>query len=226
MDQIKHTLKRVLATSLLIFPSVLIIAFIMHIHSANDLFNFKLEKPVYDASRLFDSLIRDGGASFIHSHAIAYLSVPFMVLTILYLGKILYARKPVFAFIGVAIGVLGSLFMAGFFGAWLSFSAVSQVEPENYTGAKAALNELTRMSGVLKIITQLSLLSLIGIIVLCVGFVSTKLLPKWSPIAIVVGCLIILVFMGLANWMLMGSVFIFIGLIPVSQLYNRKPILN
>lgn len=217
---------KILATSLLIFPSVLIIAFIMHIHSANDLFNFKLENPVYESSILFDSLIRDGGASFIHSHAIAYLSVPFMVLTILYLGKILYASRPILAFIGVVIGVFGALFMAGFFGAWLSFSAVSQVEPENYIGAKATLNELTGSSGVLKIITQLSLLSLIGIIVLCLGFVSTKLLPKWSPISIVLGCLIILVFMGLGNWMLIGSIFIFIGLIPFSQFYNRKSILN
>ncbi|MGY3053294.1 type IV secretory pathway TrbD component [Pedobacter sp. UYEF25] len=147
-----------------------------------------------------------------------------MVLTILCLGKILYARKPIFSFISTAIGIFGSLFLAGFFGAWLSFSAVSRVEPKNYIGAKAALKQLTGTEGVLNIITQLSLLSFIGIISLCIWILSIKLFPKWSPISIISGCLIIIVFMGLGNWMLIGSILIFIGLVPVGKFYKSNPI--
>jgi hypothetical protein len=208
--------------SLLAFPSILLLSFLMHIHSMEDFFIFKLKKSAYDSSKLFDSLIKDGGANFVHSHAIAYLSVPFMMLTILYLGNLLFPKKPILAFFGVLIGIFGAIFMAGFFGAWLSFSAISRVEPQNYIGAKASLAELTRMSGVLKVITQLSLFSLIGIMVLCVGLIQAKLLPKWSTISILLGCIIILVFMGLPNWMFLGSIFIFIGLVPVSQLFKTK----
>jgi hypothetical protein len=226
MDHRGISIRKILASALLIFPSVLVIAFVMHIHSANDLFNFKFERPTYDSNGLFESLVSDNGAGFIHSHAIAYLSVPFMVLTMFCLGKILYVRKPVLAFIGATVGVVGALFMAGFFGAWLSFSAVAQVEPEHYIGAKATLDQLTRSSGVLKVITQLSFLSLIGIIILSMGCLTIKLLPKWSPISIVIGCLIILIFMGLPNWMLVGSMLIFIGLIPFSKFYNIQSTLK
>ncbi|MGY3053293.1 hypothetical protein ACVWYG_001491 [Pedobacter sp. UYEF25] len=75
MGQTKTIISKVLANSLLIFPSVLIIAFAMHIQSADDLFIFTFKKAVYDSSILFENLIGDGGASFIHSHSLAYFSV-------------------------------------------------------------------------------------------------------------------------------------------------------
>jgi hypothetical protein len=178
MNRNQNIVRKILATSLLIFPSILLLAFAMHFHSINDFFEFKLKYPVYDSEKLFNSLIKTGGGSFIHAHSIAYLSIPFMILTILCLGYLLYPKKPIISFIGVAVGIFGSVFMAGVFASWISFSAVSRVDPQNYVGAKAALTELTRMTGVLKAITALSFLSLAGIIFLCFGFLTTKLLPK------------------------------------------------
>ena len=205
------TVKKALATSMLVFPSILLLAFIMHFKSFGDFFNLKLIKsPNYDSDLLFDNLIKTGGGNFVHAHAIAYLSVPFMILTILCLGYLLYPKKPILSFVGVAVGIFGSVFMAGVFASWISFSAVSRVEPQNYVGAKAALVELTRMTGALKTMTLLSFLSLIGIIILCVGFLTTKLLPKWSPVSILIGCIIISVFMDLDNWMFIGSIFILV----------------
>ncbi len=214
-------LRKTLATSLLIFPAILVLAFIMHFHSVEDFFSFRLKKgPSYNAGALFDELVKTGGGGFIHAHALAYLSVPFMILTILCLGYLLYPKKPILSFVGVSVGIIGSVFMAGVFASWLSFTAVSRVEPQFYVGAKAALTELTRMTGVLKAITLLSFLSLIGIIILCIGFLKTKILPKWTPISILTGCIIISVFMDMDNWMLMGSIFILAGLIPVSRLFK------
>ncbi len=216
-------LRKTLATSLLIFPSILLLAFIMHFHSLKDLLNFKWKKnSEYNSGGLFDDLVKTGGGGFIHAHWLAYLSVPFMILTILCLGYLLYPKKPILSFIGVSVGVIGSVFLAGVFASWLSFTAVSRVEPQDYIGAKAALIELTRMTGVLQAITVLSLLSLIGMIILSIGFLTTTLLPKWSPISILSGCLIIIVFMDLDNWMLIGSVFVLAGLIPVSRLIKTE----
>jgi hypothetical protein len=175
MNSNQSIIRKTLATSLLIFPSILVLVFIMHFQSIGDFFDFKLRKnSVYDSGRLFDELVKTGGEGFIHAHAVAYLSVPFMILTILCLGYLLYPKKPILSFVGVSIGIIGSVFMAGVFASWLSFTAVSKVEPQNYIGAKAVLTELTRMTGVLKAITSLSFLSLIGIIILCIGFLTTK----------------------------------------------------
>ena len=221
MNSNQTLIRKSLAKSLLIFPSILLVAFIMHFHSIGDFFNFKLKKnEIYNSDRLFDELVKKGSSSFIHAHAVAYLSVPFMIVTILCLGYLLYPKKPILSFVGVSVGIIGSVFIAGVFASWLSFSAVSRVEPQNYIGAKAALAELTRMTGALKAITLLSFLSLMGIIILCIGFLSTKILPKWSPICILTGCIIIGLFMDLDNWMLIGSVFILAGLVPVSRLFK------
>jgi hypothetical protein len=222
MNKNQIIVRNTLAASLLIFPTILLVAFTMHFNSIEDFFTFKLKYPAYNSDGLFNLLVKTGGGSFIHAHAVAYFSVPFMILTILCLGYLLYPKKPMLSFIGVSVGIIGSVFMAGVFASWISFTAVSKVEPQYYVGAKAALTELTRMTGALKMITTLSFLSLIGIIILCIGFLRTTLLPKWSPLTIMMGCAIICIFMDLDNWMFIGSVLILIGLMPVSRILKNK----
>jgi hypothetical protein len=222
MNKIQQSINKTLGISLLIFPSMLLLSFVMHMHSFADFFEFRLKPQAYHPDELFYTLVYTGGANFIHSHAIAYLCVPFMLFTILCLGYLLYPHKPIHSIVGVVIGVFGTVFLAGFFAAWLSFSAVSKVEPPFYEGAKAALAALTSMAGVLKVITQLSFLSLLGIIILCLSLLTTKLLPKWSPLFIITGCLLIGIFWSLVNWMLIGSTAIFVGLLPISKLLQQK----
>lgn len=189
----------------------------MHIHSMDYLLDFKLQRPPYDTDRLFGELIQTRGGNFLHAHVLAYCCIPFMIVTIFSLGYILYNKKPLWAVSGVATGIAGAVCMAGFFAIWISFSAIAQVAPQHYVGAKATLVELTRMAGVLKAITILSFLSLFGIVILSSGLLKTRLLPLWSPAFIISGCLLISIFWGLPNWMLIGSVFLLTGLVPVSQ---------
>lgn len=218
----KYTVKKVIAYSLLIFPSILIIAFTMHIQSISYLLDFKLQRPAYNADQLFDALVQTKGGNFLHAHVLAYCCVPFMILTILSLGYIIYSKKPVWAVWGVGTGITGAVCMAGFFAIWISFSAIARVEPQNYAGAKAALVELTRMAGALKVITLLSFLSLLGMVILGIGLFRTKQLPAWSPVCIIVSCVLIGVFWGLPNWMLIGAAFMLIGLIPASKYFKTN----
>lgn len=194
----------------------------MHVHSPGEFIRFRLPPGMYRSDQFFEMLTTTGGGSFVHAHSLAYLSVPFMILTILCLGYLLYPQKPFVSLAGIFTGILGTVFMAGFFGAWLSFSAISRVEPQHYAGAMAAPDELTRFTGVLKVITYLACLTLFGIIVLCAGLLSTKLLPRWSPVCIITGCLLIGIFWSLVNWMLIGAVLIFAGLLPVSRLLKNQ----
>jgi hypothetical protein len=199
MTETHRTIKNIVSIAILVFPSILLLSFFMHIHTPGDFFTLRFQNPQYDSNAFFDTLVNTGGGDFIHAHAIAYLSVPFMIITILSLGYLLYPERPILSVIGVTVGVFGASFMAGFFASWLSFSAIARVEQQYQVGARAALEELTRPVGVLKIITQLSFLSLVGIIILCVGFIRTKLLPMWSPISILIGCMAIGFFMGLVK---------------------------
>ena len=213
-----QTIRTIIAIALLIFPSILLLSFALHIHTPGDFFTLRFQNPEYNSDAFFDALVNTGGGDFIHAHAIAYLSVPFMILTILTLGYLLYPERPILSMAGVTCGIFGAVFMAGFFAAWLSFSAIARVEQQFQAGARAALAELTRPVGILQIITQLSFLSLVGIAILCIGFLRTKQLPRWSPISILIGCAAIGFFMGLVNWMFLGSALILIGLVPVSRL--------
>lgn len=181
------------------------------------LLNFSITRPDYHSADLFNSLIQSGGGSFIHSHLLAYLSVPFLLLDILCLGYLLYPQRPVLAFIGVAMGIIGSVFMAGFLGSWLSFSAIGGVDPKDYAGAQAALDQLTAWNGFLTAITNLALLSLAGIILLGIGLLSTKRLPAWCLILIMAGSALIMLFWRLPTWMLLGSILLLIGMIRISR---------
>jgi hypothetical protein len=145
-----------------------------------------------------------------------------MIFTIVCLGYLLYPKRPIISFAGVVTGIFGAVFMAGFLASWISFSAIGNVEPQNYTGAKSALVELTGNNGALYLITRLSLLSLAGIIILCIGLFTTRLLPKWSPLVLIAGCLLITIFWSLVNWMFIGSLLILVGMMPVSRLLKSK----
>jgi hypothetical protein len=218
----QHIIRKTLAYALPAFPIVLILAFAMHIHSPGEFLNYRLKPEIYNPDQFFEVLTTTGGGNFVHTHSLAYLSVPFMILTVLCLGYLLYPEKPFLSLAGVVTGIAGAVFMAGFFGAWLSFSAISRVEVQYYAGAKAALAELTRFTGIFKMITRLACLTLFGMIVLCIGLFNTKLLPRWSPVSIIAGCLLICIFWSLISWMLTGAILIFTGLLPVSQLLKNK----
>jgi len=222
MKENQLLIKKILGTLLLLFPSILVLSFIMHMHSDSNFFYFKLKASPYNSDELFESLIKTGGNGFVHAHALTYISVPLMILTILCLGYLLYSKRPLVSFVGVTLGIVGAIFMSGFLASWLSFSAISRVNPQDYIGAKAALAELTKMTGVLQVITRLSFLTFVGLIILCLGFLTTKLVPKWSPLLIILGCIIISLFWSLVNWMFLGSILILIGLYPISKLFKQE----
>lgn len=209
--------KNIVGKASLIFPLLLLIAFAMHLHSFNDFFTLHVNKSAYKSDALFEELIYRGGYAFIHAHALAYASVPFMLITLLHMGYSLFKKYPALSMIGVGIGVLGIIALAGFFGAWLSFSAISKVQPQHYEGAKATLYELTRMAGILKMLTQFTYLTFFGFMVLGIGFFFTPHTPKWSPICICLGCVLLIAFMGLPGWMFAGSLLILAGLIPICK---------
>lgn len=208
---------RLTSALMVVFPAILVLSFAMHLHTPGMIFNFSITRPDYPSDVLFNSLVQSRGGSFLHAHLLAYLSVPFMLLDLGCLGYLLYPRRPILAFIGVALGVIGSLFMAGFLGSWLSFAAIGGVDPKDYAGAQATLDQLTVKNGFLTAITNLALLSLASFILLCLGLLSTKQFPKWPLVLIMIGSTLIMLFWRLPSWMLLGALFLLVGMIRIAN---------
>lgn len=215
-------IKKFLAASLLLFPTLAIIAFVLHFHSWGAFFHFYFTRPPYHAENLFEALVSGRGHSFLIAHIFVDIAIPFLLLTILTLAWYLVKTSQTLAILGAATGIIGSLAMAGVIASWLSFAAVGHVDPQYYDGARAALIELTRMQGILHANTLLSYLTFYGLIILSAGLAYKKTFPATSMILIATGALLFILFMDMDNWMMIGTILLCIGLIPVI----RRLILN
>jgi hypothetical protein len=98
---------------------------------------------------------------------------------------------------------------------WLSFAAIGRVSPEYYEGARAGLIELTNKKGFLGWNTGCSYLTFIGLLLLAAGLWIKRQFPGVNMFCMMVGALLFLLFMDMDNWMLIGTVFLSIGLWPV-----------
>ena len=209
--------KKVLAFTLLLFPVLSILGFLLHFHSIPAFFHFTLERPPYDAGRLFDALVAGRGHGFVLAHVIVYLATPFLVITTMVLAWYLLRSNQWLALAGAAAGIAGCLAMAGVLSSWLSFAAIGHVAPQYYEGAKAALLELTKKQGFLGFNSACSYLAFCGLIILAAGLLVSKQFRAGNMICIIFGSLLFIFFMDMDNWMLIGTVFLLIGLLPVAR---------
>lgn len=206
--------KKAIAVALLIFPVFAILGFALHFSALPNFFHFRWQRPPYDAGRLFDALTAGHGGHFMMAHVIVDLSLPFLVLILMVLGLSLYRSAPRLALLGVSVGMIGLLALAGVMATWLGFGAISHVAPGDYPGARSALIELSRMQGALGWNTEVSYGAFVGVMVLAAGLWLRRQFPGWAMGCLIGGCTLFLLFMDMDNWMLIGTVLMGIGLVP------------
>lgn len=211
------SIRKTLAVLLLLFPAIMMLAFLLHFSSVHTFFNFHLHRAPYDAGKLFDALVEGRGHSFVMAHTIGFLSIPLFMITILLLAWLLYQHKPFWAFIGAAIGIIGCAGMSAVFGAWLSFSGIHTLNPQYYAGAREGFIELVKMKGMLKFFTMLSYLSFTGMAILATGLAYAKQFKLINMLSIIIGSMLFVIFMDMDNWMFTGSVLLIIGFLPIAK---------
>jgi hypothetical protein len=213
----KTALKRIVGISLILFPLILMVAFALHYTNLENFFVFELRYEPGTTRDFMNTLTSTFRArAYTIPHGVAYLSLPFLIVTALYLAYLLWNQKPWYAIIGASLSIIGAVFLSGVFAAWLSFAAVGNVSSGQVEGAIPALEALTEMQGPLMYITSFSALSLVGLMVLAVGLFSSQIMPRWSASLLFIGNLLILVFMDLDNWMFIGALLILLALTPLS----------
>lgn len=138
-------------------------------------------------------------------HYFIYASMPVYISLGLILMYATYKKAPWFSFIGAILSIIGGVYFIGVLGAYLSNPIGSVI-----------------LTNILKISFALCILVFVGNILLGIALYKSKLIAKWSSMFFILGNIIILVFPGIENWMAMGSLFMFIAMIPLTKKLTKQ----
>jgi hypothetical protein len=215
----KNNLERCGAVASILFPISLIIAFSMHFMGEfgfKDFFNFEFSYTQPSAERFMELFKSERLLDFALPHALVYLTLPLLTFSVFFLGKQLFESMPKLATIGVVSTITGTIFMGGIFGSWLSFMAITNVNPDQVAGIIPAIEALIQSKTFLAMTGILVGFSLIGFLIISAGLFYKNIIPRWQSSFIFIGNLMIILFMDLDNLMLIGSMLWFIGILPLS----------
>ena len=226
----ESTAERVLriggSVALVLFPLMFMGVFALHIDDPAEIFRLQWRHDPYLATDIMESL-RDRPSTaryYVLPHFLGYLSMPVLVAAALALGRILYSQRPGWAIVGTATTIAGAVFMAGMLSMWLGFAAIGNVPPERVPGATAGLAAMMEMRGPLLWATVLTGLSLLGLMVLSIGLFISGLVPRWSAVAIFVGCVIMSAFIDVDNLSFLGALLVFLGMARIASMLLSRDI--
>jgi hypothetical protein len=224
----QHTLVRAMkivgGISLVSLPLLLAVAFALHYSRISDFFVFHFIKPEYSVEHLLQTLTNPdvGYRHYVLPHLLGYMALPLFIFSALALAYAIFKTSPWHALMGAGLTCIGVVFLAGVFGAWLSFAAVADVPAAEAGNLIPVLTALTRMQGPLLISSTLSALTFLGMIILGFGLYHSRIISRWSAAVFILGHVLILVFIDLDNWMLIGAVCMFIGIFPLARIFLHR----
>jgi len=151
-------------------------------------------------------------------HMIAYLAMPIIPLCAFALYVLGRGARPMASAITLMITISGSIYMGGVFGMWTAFyRGLGLVDSSNLAGATATFAAMTTPQGAFLVTTWLAKLTMAGLAAQALTLLGARVTPAWSIVCVAVGCSLFLAFWDLDNWMLIGSVLMLIGFIPMRQ---------
>jgi hypothetical protein len=213
-------IRKTLATALLVFPCVFGLVFIMHFRRFSDFLKFQTHYVPAPPERVVAALIaHHNDWPLMHDpHMIGYLALPIFPLCAFALYLLGRSARPFVSAVGMMITITGSIYMGGDFGMWTAFfRGLGLVDPSHLAGATATFAAMTAPQGAFLVTTTLAKLTMIGLAVQALTLLGTKVAPLWSTVCIVSGCLLFLLFWDLNNWMLIASVLMLIGFLPLRK---------
>jgi hypothetical protein len=214
------SIRRILAASMLLFPCLFMLVFALHFRGWSDLLSFRLSYVPADPKQVVAALIRSHNRRpMIHDpHVLAYLGLPVLILCALGIHAGGRKVRPTASSAALMITLTGIVYMGGVFGMWTAFYRGLGLVDEKYAdGATAAFVALTTPTGAFLLTTTLAKLTMVGFASQGLALLGMESVPWWAPLSIAVGAALFLAFWDLNNWMLIGSVFILAGLMPIRR---------
>jgi hypothetical protein len=213
-------IRRILATALLVFPGAFILVFIMHFRRLADFLTFRGHYVPRDPARVVAALIAAHNRfPLIHDpHMIAYLALPVLPLCALALYLLGRSARPFASALSLMITLSGTIYMGGLFGMWTAFyRGLGLVDPANQDGAIATFTAMTTPQGAFLVTTWLAKLTMLGLAVQALVLLRTRVVPNWSIVSVALGSTMFLGFWDLDNWMLIGTILILAGFLPMRK---------
>lgn len=220
------------AIALLLAPLAVAVGWALNYSSIGAFFDFAFESPYLRSGRSASTeqmlqIINDPSAAFrflFLPHYFVYAAMPVFIAAALAFARVLRRTAPWHGVVGAALTTVGAVYFVGVLGAWLSFPAIADVSADQVANQLPFLVALTNVKGLLLVSTLLSTLVFLGMIVLGCGLYASRIAPRWSAGLVILGNVIVLAFAGTENWMVLGSVLMLIGLLPVSaRLIHAAP---
>lgn len=217
-------IRRTLAASLLLFPCFFILVFLMHFGHASDFFHFRLHYTPRPPEKVVAGLIRAQNRwPMIHDpHVLGYLALPLIQLCAFALYLVGKQRRPLASAVAMFVTVTGTIYLGGVFGMWTAFyRGLGLVDPSQTEGAIATFKALTTNQGAFWLTTTLAKLAIIGLAAQALTLLGT--IRGWAVSCITAGALLFILFWDLDNWMLIGTLLIMAGFVPVRRLLLAEP---
>ncbi len=199
---------------LLLLPGLLIAVFALHFRDLHDLLQFEFKYVPRSPAEVVQGLIAAGARRpWIHDpHVLAYLSLPLFLVTAVLLYRMGRSHRPRASLAAGLLTSVGTIYLGGLFGMWTAFyGGITHVDPEHLAGAVATFSALTAEQGPFLLTTSLAKLAFVGIALQMLVLWNTPAIPRLGVLSALAGCMLFLAFWDLDNWMLIGSVLLFIG---------------
>ena len=209
--------------SLVLAPLGVAIGWALNYDSLAAFFDFKVASPYLTSGTsasveefLATITSPDGGfRSLLLPHYFVYVAMPVFIAASLYLARSLFGRTPWLALIGATLTTIGAVYFIGVLGAWLSFPAIAAVPVGQPADLLPIVAAVSRVQGILLVSTILSVLLPVGMTVLGVGLLRSRIVSRRFAVLVILGNLLIVAFGGVENWMVIGALLMLIGLSPL-----------
>lgn len=153
---------------------------------------------------------------FLLPHYFIYTAMPILIAAALFLAKLLFKKAPWYALIGATLTTIGAVYFIGVLGAYLSLPALASI-PMDQANLLSVLDTLTAAQGILLVSIILSVLLFVGMMILGLGFYKSRIIPRWSASLIILGSVVVIAAAGTENFMVIGSLLILVGLLPLAM---------
>jgi hypothetical protein len=213
-------LRRIAATCLIAFPLLFLLVFLLHFQHPADFFHFHLRYTPAPPARVVAALIRYHNRLplLADPHVVALLGLPILPVCCVALWLLGAPARPIASACAAFVTISGILYMAGIFAVWIAmYHGIGDVDPAHAAGATALFAAMTANQGAFRLITSLGKLGMIGFALQALTLVGVRGIPRWAIAAVVLGCGLFLAFWDLDNWMMLSTLLLLAGFIPISR---------
>ena len=199
----------------LLLPLLLVLVFALHMRSLPQLLDFKWRyepAPPDVVARWLVGSARDDGLR-LDPHLIAYLALPLFLATGLALYRRTRDRRPLASKAAFALTAVGTIYVGGLFGMWTAFyDGMSHMAASDVDAAARTFAAMSAPRGAFLMTTTLAKLAFVGLALQGLLQWSRDTRSRLAAVATFIGSALFLVFWDLDNWMLVGSLFLLVGL--------------